>query len=103
MFGLYCESQATNGIFDALRRQLAAKDRELTKLRGPLRQQDNTIAILCGKLEQTNLWQVIRGEPDSRPHLRAGLVIFMSQGSILVASERRLLLQTLMISVLRGN
>jgi len=45
--------QATNTIIDALRRQLAAKEREITTLRGQLRQRDNTIAVLHGKLEQT--------------------------------------------------
>jgi hypothetical protein len=44
--------QGSNSIIDALRRQLAAKDTEITKLRARVRERNNTIATLYGQREQ---------------------------------------------------
>ena len=44
--------QGSNSIIDALPRQLAAKDTEITKLRAQVRERNNAIANLYGQLEQ---------------------------------------------------
>jgi hypothetical protein len=42
-----------NSIIAALRTQLAAKDDEIRKLRTHLREHETTIALLYGRLDQT--------------------------------------------------
>lgn len=45
--------QPSNSIIDALRRHITTREAEITKLRAKVNEQNNTIAMLYGQLEQS--------------------------------------------------